>query len=172
MKNKKLISLFVTSLLTLNLAGCSSTGNEGKSEQGGTTKAAENTLYTNGGPEEFFEAPWLNPGTFVYNKVLYDRLIFADENLDPISGEGQLAKSYEMSEDGLNLKFTLRENVFWHDGEPITPQDIKWSIEYSLKTTVINNVFANTFKAIEGATEYLDGKADCMRRWLRFLSAM
>lgn len=160
MKNKKLISLFVTSLLTLNLAGCSSTGNEGKSEQGGTTKAAENTLYTNGGPEEFFEAPWLNPGTFVYNKVLYDRLIFADENLDPISGEGQLAKSYEMSEDGLNLKFTLRKNVFWHDGEPITPQDIKWSIEYSLKTTVINNVFANTFKAIEGATEYLDGKAD------------
>ena len=160
MKNKKLISLFVTSLLTLNLAGCSSTGNEGKSEQGGTTKAAENTLYTNGGPEEFFEAPWLNPGTFVYNKVLYDRLIFADENLDPIPGEGQLAKSYEMSEDGLNLKFTLRENVFWHDGEPITPQDIKWSIEYSLKTTVINNVFANTFKAIEGATEYLDGKAD------------
>ena len=160
MKNKKLISLFVTSLLTLNLAGCSSTGNEGKSEQGGTTKAAENTLYTNGGPEEFFEAPWLNPGTFVYNKVLYDRLIFADENLDPISGEGQLAKSYEMSEDGLNLKFTLRENVFWHDGEPITPQEIKWSIEYSLKTTVINNVFANTFKAIEGATEYLDGKAD------------
>ena len=160
MKNKKLISLFVTSLLTLNLAGCSSTGNEGKSEQGGTTKAAENTLYTNGGPEEFFEAPWLNPGTFVYNKVLYDRLIFADENLDPIPGEGQLAKSYEMSEDGLNLKFTLRENVFWHDGEAITPQDIKWSIEYSLKTTVINNVFANTFKAIEGATEYLDGKAD------------
>lgn len=160
MKNKKLISLFVTSLLTLNLVGCSSTGNEGKSEQGGTTKAAENTLYTNGGPEEFFEAPWLNPGTFVYNKVLYDRLIFADENLDPISGEGQLAKSYEMSEDGLNLKFTLKENVFWHDGEPITPQDIKWSIEYSLKTTVINNVFANTFKAIEGATEYLDGKAD------------
>ena len=160
MKNKKLISLFVTSLLTLNLVGCSSTGNEGKSEQGGTTKAAENTLYTNGGPEEFFEAPWLNPGTFVYNKVLYDRLIFADENLDPIPGEGQLAKSYEMSEDGLNLKLTLRENVFWHDGEPITPQDIKWSIEYSLKTTVINNVFANTFKAIEGATEYLDGKAD------------
>ena len=96
----------------------------------------------------------------MYNKVLYDRLIFADENLDPISGEGQLAKSYEMSEDGLNLKFTLRENVFRHDGEPITPQDIKWSIEYSLKTTVINNVFANTFKAIEGATEYLDGKAD------------
>ena len=165
MKNKKLISLFVTSLLTLNLVGCSSTGNEGKSEQGGTTKAAENTLYTNGGPEEFFEAPWLNPGTFVYNKVLYDRLIFADENLDPISGEGQLAKSYEMSEDGLNLKFTLRENVFWHDGEPITPQDIKWSIEYSLKTTVINNVFANTFKAIEGAEDDKElGKQDIIDR--------
>ena len=163
MKNKRLLSLVVTSLLTLNLVGCASTGNEGGSENTDTPKkqaSAANTLYANGGPEEFFETPWLNPGVFTYNKVLYDRLILADEKLDPIPGEGQLAKSYEMSEDGMNLKFELRENVFWHDGEPITPQDIKWSIEYSLKTTVLNNVFANTFKAIQGATDYLDGKAE------------
>lgn len=163
MKKKKLLSLLVTSMLTLNLVGCASTGGKEEKSQGeNSTKqeAAANTLYANGGPEEFFEAPWLNPGTFVYNKVLYDRLIFADEKLDPIPGEGQLAKSYEMSEDGKNLKFVLRDNIFWHDGEPITAEDIKWSIEYSLKTTVLNNVFGNTFKSIEGATDYIDGKAD------------
>ncbi|MGL6107731.1 ABC transporter substrate-binding protein [Romboutsia sp.] len=156
---KKLLSLFVTSMLTLNLVGCSSTSEKPEGEKPSSQKSAANTLYSNGGPEEFFETPWLNPGTFVYNKVLYDRLIFADENLEPILGEGQLAKSYEMSEDGMNLKFVLRDNILWHDGEPVTAQDIKWSMEYSLKTTILNNVFGNTFKAIEGAQDYLDGKA-------------
>lgn len=162
MKFKKVVSLCITSLLALNLVACSSTdsGSGGDGETPNKQAAQANTLYSNGGPEEFFEAPWLNPGSFVYNKVLYDRLIYADENLDPISGEGQLAKTYNMSEDGKNLTFELRENIFWHDGEPITAEDIKWSIEYSLKTTVLNNVFANTFKSLEGATAYLDGKAD------------
>lgn len=161
MNKKKLVSILVTSMLALNVVGCSSTSDKPEGEEKPKNEqSAENTLYANGGPEEFFETPWLNPGTFVYNKVLYDRLIFADENLNPIPGEGQLAKSYEMSEDGMNLKFVLRDNITWHDGDPITAQDIKWSIEYSLKTTVLNNVFGNTFKAIEGATEYLDGKAD------------
>lgn len=161
---KRFVSLLVTSLLTLNLVGCASTSTpeEGSEGSDSTAKAQTqaNTLYTNGGPEEFFETPWLNPGTFVYNKVLYDRLIFADENLNPIPGEGQLAKTYELSEDGKNLKFELRENISWHDEKPVTAEDVKWSIEYSLKTTVLNAVFANTFNKIEGAAEYVEGKVD------------
>lgn len=157
---KKLLSLFVTSMLTLNLVGCSSTSEKTDSAKPTKKEAAANTLYTNGGPEEFFETPWLNPGSFVYNKVLYDRLIFADENLEPVQGEGQLAKSYAISEDGMDLKFVLRDDIFWHDGEAITSKDIKWSIEYSLKTTTLNNVFANTFKSIKGAQDYIDGKVD------------
>lgn len=163
MKAKKFISLAVASLMSLSIVGCSGTNDESTGENDGTPSKQQgqaNTLYTNGGPEEFFETPWLNPGTFVYNKVLYDRLIFADENLDPIPGEGQLAKSYELSEDGKNLKFELRENLSWHDGEPLTAEDVKWSIEYSLKTTVLNGVFTNTFNKIEGATEYIEGNAD------------
>ena len=161
MKAKKFISLAVASLMALSVVGCSGTKDESTGEGTPSKQQGQaNTLYTNGGPEEFFETPWLNPGTFVYNKVLYDRLIFADENLNPIPGEGQLAKSYELSEDGKNLKFELRENLSWHDGKPLTVEDVKWSIEYSLKTTVLNSVFANTFNKIEGATEYIEGKAD------------
>ncbi|MGL5379770.1 ABC transporter substrate-binding protein [Clostridium sp.] len=163
MKAKKFISLAVASLMAMSVVGCSGASDESADEKGSTPSKQQgqaNTLYTNGGPEEFFETPWLNPGTFVYNKVLYDRLIFADENLNPIPGEGQLAKSYELSEDGKNLKFELRENLSWHDGKPLTTDDVKWSIEYSLKTTVLNSVFANTFNKIEGATEYIEGKAD------------
>ena len=162
---KKLVSIFVSLFMVLNLVACSQTTDkeektDEKKEQ--TTKNTDeaNTLYANGGPEEFFETPWLNPGTYMYNKVLYDRLIYADENLNPINGEGQIAKSYEMSEDGLNLSFEIRDNLFWHDDVPLTPEDIKWSIEYSLKTTVLNGVISTTFKNIKGANTYLDGSSD------------
>lgn len=174
MKLKKILSLtLATAISAAMLAGCGSGNPSGSStttESVGITEttkvektgAAEESgvLYSNGGPVEFFETPWLNPGTYMYNKALYAHLLFADENLSPIRGEGDLAKSYEMSEDGKTLSFELRDNIFWHDSEPITSEDIKWSIEYALKTTVLNSVFRSTFAAIEGAGEYETGSTE------------
>ncbi len=39
-----------------------------------------------------------------------------------------LASDYEVSEDGLTYTFTLREGVVFHDGQPLTPQDVVWSL--------------------------------------------
>lgn len=110
-------------------------------------------IYSNGGPEEFFETPWLNPGTYTYTKVLYSHLIVADENLAPIPDHPDALATYEYSEDGKTLTFTLRDDAFWHNGEQITADDIKWSIEYVAKTAVCNPVFLSTFKAIKGAVD-------------------
>lgn len=173
---KRMLSLGMAVVLAATaLAGCGSgnTGGAGSAELSQPAAAGEsqtaapaapadgadsNVLYSNGGPEEFFETPWLNPGTYFYNKALYDHLIVADNSLAP--KEGQLAESYDLSEDGKTLTFVMRDNIFWHDGEAITPEDIKWSMEYSLKTTVLNSVFIATFSALEGAEEYLAGSAD------------
>ena len=40
-----------------------------------------------------------------------------------------LAKSYEVSSDGLNYTLYLRDNAFWHDGRPVTADDIVFTIE-------------------------------------------
>ncbi|MCI6691504.1 MAG: ABC transporter substrate-binding protein [Clostridium sp.] len=149
---KKVISFIVVAIMTVSLIACG--GNKG----GGETKNEEKILYSNGGPIEFFETPWLNPGVYTYTKVLYDHLIEADADLNPSKGE--LAKDYTLSEDGTELVFNLRDDIYWHDGEKITGEDIKWSIEYSMKTAVINSVFLNTFKAIVGSEDYLAGKTD------------
>ena len=47
-------------------------------------------------------------------------------NLDHITGAivPDLAKSYEISEDGLVLTFYLREGIKWSDGTPLTADDI------------------------------------------------
>ena len=40
-----------------------------------------------------------------------------------------LAESMSMSEDGLELTFRLRDDARWHDGTPVTADDVVWSVE-------------------------------------------
>ena len=93
---KRATGLLLTSALVLGLAACGGTptGNTNPPEDPGTQQttqpvapdsgaAGEKLVYSNGGPEEFFETPWLNPGTYVYNKAVYGHLIVADETSIP-----------------------------------------------------------------------------------------
>ena len=49
-------------------------------------------------------------------------------NPDYSNGPG-LAKSWEFSEDHLEVTFHLRDDVFWHDGVKTTAHDVKFSFE-------------------------------------------
>ena len=115
-------------------------------------------LYTNTGPIQFFEHPWLNPGLRIHSKISFDHLLTANGSLVP--GEGQLAENFEVSGDGLSVTFNLKDGLTWHDGEPLTADDIVWSIETALQVpSGINAVFQKTFTSIAGAQEFLDGNA-------------
>ena len=73
--------------------------------------------------------------------------------------EPDLAETWEVSEDSLVHTFTLRSGVTWHDGEPFTADDVKFT--YDLVTNVewpggLDSYFAQ----IAGATEHKAGEAD------------
>ena len=103
-------------------------------------------LYTNNAPTAFFEHPWLNPGIYAFSKLSLDHLLTADGSLAPT--EGQLAESYTVAEDGLSVTFDLKDGLTWHDGEPLTVDDIIWSIETARTVPGINAVFISTFESI------------------------
>lgn len=42
--------------------------------------------------------------------------------------EGDLAQRWEVSEDGLRYTFYLRPNVRWHDGAPLTAEDVLFTV--------------------------------------------
>ncbi len=68
------------------------------------------------------DAPSLNFLALIFESMVE----LHPETLEPV---GALAKSWEVSSDGLTWTFTLREGVTWHDGEPFTADDVKFSYE-------------------------------------------
>jgi peptide/nickel transport system substrate-binding protein len=75
----------------------------------------------------------LNPVLDFYNSVdrdvnslLYSGLIRFDDRGLP---KADLAESWGISMDGTIYNFTLRPNIRWHDGEPLTSKDVMFTIE-------------------------------------------
>lgn len=62
-----------------------------------------------------------------FTMLLYDNLIYFDEELKPIPW---LAESWELTPDGKQVTFTIRSGVKWHDGQDLTPEDVKFTMEY------------------------------------------
>lgn len=68
---------------------------------------------------------------------LYDRLMtfgtktLADgsKSYDYTVLEPELAESWEIAEDGLSVTFNLRRDATFHDGTPVTANDVKWSFD-------------------------------------------
>ena len=63
----------------------------------------------------------------VLNQI-YDTLLYysPDGTKDP---EPRIAESYEISDDGLDYTFHLRDDVTFHDGTPVTADDVVFAIE-------------------------------------------
>jgi len=76
---------------------------------------------------------WLDPGDaeglitpFMVLYLLHDALV------KPIPGNingPSLAESWSVSKDGLTYEFVLRKNAKFHNGDPVTPEDVKFTFE-------------------------------------------
>ena len=53
-------------------------------------------------------------------------------NYDSTKLHGELAESFEVSPDGLSIVFKLRPNAVFHDGSPVTADDVKWSFDRAM----------------------------------------
>ena len=68
-----------------------------------------------------------------------------------------LAKSCDISADGLVYNFTLRDGIKWSDGSEITAQDF-CDFFKGLLDLNYNSVYRNELKCIYGASDYLNGR--------------
>lgn len=75
----------------------------------------------------------LNPlsSTDFYSGVVQAKVMdsLLDRNPETRDFEPSLAKEWKISKDGMSFEFTLRDGVKWHDGKPLTAEDVKFSFD-------------------------------------------
>lgn len=115
MKKRTLaILLALTMTLTVILSGCG----------GGNADADGNTLVY--GSSDYTA---INPALYEHgeiNLLLFAGLTAHDEDNNVVPG---LAEKWTFDESTDTYKFTLRDGLTFHDGEPLTAKDVKFTIE-------------------------------------------
>ncbi len=124
---KKLSSFLLTALLIMAvLGGCA----DGTGESSGDNSSVEPGGSAVVGIQQDIDS--LDPhlataaGTKEILFNLFEGLVKSDEKGNLI---GAVASDYKISEDGLVYTFTLRDNVKFHNGNAVTAEDVKYSLE-------------------------------------------
>ncbi|HDQ04236.1 MAG TPA: peptide-binding protein [Deltaproteobacteria bacterium] len=95
------------------------------------------------------------------SRLVYNGLVKYDKDMNVV---GDLAESWDISEDGLVITFHLRRGVKWHDGRPFTARDVLYTYQVTvdpetptayagdfLKVKKAQVLDTHTFRVIYGA---------------------
>ena len=79
---------------------------------------------------------------------IYDSLTIGSDD-EPFAEYGLVAESIEIPEDKAWAIYYLRENARWHDGKPMTAEDVAWTFETI--TTKGHPFYRSYYGSVEGA---------------------
>ncbi len=88
-----------------------------------------------------------------YSEFVFESLVKLDKSQKAIP---VLAKSWEVSNDGLTWTFHLEENILWHDNMPFTAEDVEFTLNAIINSpnssykTNVNNI--TTFMVVDQKT--------------------
>lgn len=132
MKKSSLKKLFAILLVLMMLfTGCGS---------GGDSNSAENNHLNfglTGEPVSMDPSIGNEQNSWQVYYQIFDTLIFR-ENDGTYSP--RLAEKWEMSEDGMELTFYLRDDVMFHNGEKFTAEDVKFTVERLLESPYTSDI--------------------------------
>lgn len=155
MKKIKSLILSLVIMCTLILQGCGAEKvNEELKDEGKTNERKTSVLRLEGGdwgnltPYSHYSR---GPGAYKM-RLIFDSLLERGENgLIP-----WLAEKYDISSDGKEYTFTLKNNVKWHDGKELTAEDVKFSLEYFEKNPPVSDSLNIEGKSFVKKAEVLD----------------
>ena len=135
---KKMVAVLLAAGLVISLAACggtSETGNTADVKTGNEETAddepaeeAENTeesTLTYGSGDYTRINPAMDEHCEI-NVLLFNGLTAHDADDQVVPG---LAESWDYDEDTYTYTFHIRDGIKWHDGEPFTADDVKFTIE-------------------------------------------
>ena len=135
---KRLSALLLSALLALGLlSGCQSAGETPSSAQ---PRADDEVVIAMGPTSEpaagFDPAYGWGAGEHVHEPLIQSTLTVTNPDL---TIGGDLATSWEASEDGLTWTVTIRDDVSFTDGEPLTASDVAFTYNTVKATSSVND---------------------------------
>lgn len=138
MNSRKFIYFLVVVLLLAFFTGCNTEENDTATD---SEEVSIDYMIVEGGEVSLPLTPFntLNPlmtnnlSYYYFSKLMLEGLFEFDENLEPTF---QLAESYEILSDGRTIEAKLREDVYWHDGEKLTSDDVLFTVNTLINSTV------------------------------------
>lgn len=137
MKLKKITAAMLMAAMTMSLAACGSKGETKNNSSAEADETGEKTVtlteiwdFSAGFYPVMTASEASNYGSIYWSRNFYNTLVCYDE-----SGEitGELAESWEMSEDGKTYTFHLRDGIKFSDGTDLTSAAVKTSFEAAIK---------------------------------------
>ena len=114
-------------------------------------------LYIDSGPLTLDPALSTESRSAQYIRHIFGGLVRLDSALEPAE---DLA-TWTVSEDGMTYTFTIKEGASFHDGSPVTAQDVVYSWERALSPDLLIPGGALSYlDDIVGAREYAAGEAE------------
>lgn len=109
-----------------------------------------------GAPDGTFMTYYASAMNDVYvSETIFDGLMDLDAAGNPIAG---IAKSWDISEDGLTYTFHMRDDVKFSDGTPVTAEDVEFTYEMVCDPSFTGQFDASTL-GIKGWKDYNTSKA-------------
>ncbi|PSP74119.1 ABC transporter substrate-binding protein [Halobacteriales archaeon QS_3_64_16] len=106
--------------------GANGSGSGGKPQPGGRLSAGWFT-----GSVDTLDPPYISVGQyFQVASNVFNGLVTLDKDL---TVRGDLAKDWTVEGEGETIRFDLREGVKFHNGTPFTAEDVKYTIERTIK---------------------------------------
>lgn len=102
-------------------------------------------------PMDTLNLPWGGGGPEDFTlRFIYDGILDVGPDLKLVPA---LGTDWEFVDD-TTVDFDLREGVQWHDGEPFTPSDVKFTVEYYKQNEAINQtLFYDPIDSVEVVSE-------------------
>jgi len=137
---------------------------------GGTLRNAEQAL-----PDHWdLHQSCCNPGPAAARDLYSNLLMFDPEDQSTLVGD--LVESWEYSDDGLGVTFRLHKNAKWTDGEPVTADDVVFSLDRMVQQGVsrprVKNIapYYSSSKAVDANTVLVTTKFPSPAAFLPFLA--
>ena len=135
MKKMRSMKRFVALALTVALVGVTLTGCASKTPTATTPKASDTLIYAQGAEPRGLDPALVDDGESAKVMInIYEGLL--KYNKDSTKVEASLAKSWDVSTDGLTYTFHLQEGVKFQDGTDFNADAVKFNIDRQLAPKV------------------------------------